>query len=761
MVGARLLAGLVVLALSSVGALAEPLPARIGGFTRDAEVLTSRPVNYESHWYAQSGLDLRFNNPEAYQQWLDLLRRYPPEIYHGEVAPLAWGIGPAEPRPGAAIDYYKFDPEAGHYWLSAEQWRQRLDETRAHLQAMHDAGVEKVLCYTCFSSVGGNHVRRTGLWEFWDRWDEFAEMLDLPERPHEPTEWLRVWDPAWGPNQANLPAELLPFSFSYFPVKETYAPQWRYGTCPNTPGWLVWHELLARWAARAGYTGFFWDNYIQRRCACEWCQQGFRDYLAEKYRPEELRALFGTDDLAQIRLSHGSKTMTDPLADESSRFWFSSQARALAQLEANIADEAPNWESAVNWIFSYYSLNAIPPAEHVLTEHCFLDEFRTARVDWGYQPGLYLPRGVEIGHSLTVTPTEPLPVTNVLTYSIRHATRFPGQTHWLIAPTANRDVYPPTPDTVRLSLAECAAFGGGAGVDAVQSHYIRHTGRFAELNPESWLQARQDFFGFVRAHEDLFAGYRQAGEVGLFFPTENRGVPEQSIALSYLYDYLLEAGVPTVFLTDNLIHPANLDRLRALIVHGHRLLADEEVAELERFMRAGGTVIASGPLGEFDLIWRPRARSEAQPWLPAPGAAQTLAVGAGRFVYLGPEAPGREALLGAVADALGHAPSCLARPVDAEAAILRLKLWEAADGSGRVLHLLNYRVPFGAQEPTPVAPCTVAISLRLPDAGAVTAVEAIAPEPGAQFAALPFEVRAGRVEFTVPDLTIYRVLRIR
>ena len=200
---------------------AEPRPSRIGMFVRDAETPTSRPINYESHWYAQSGLALKYSRPAEYRQWLAKLRAYPPEIYHGEVAPISWGIGPAQPAPGTPVDYYKFDKSAGHHWLSPDEWADRIAKTRDHLSAMREAGVREILCYTCFNSVGGNHVKRTGLWEFYDRWDEFRKMLDLPPRPHDVTEWLRVWPKHWGPNRQGLPAELEPFSFSYFPSTAT------------------------------------------------------------------------------------------------------------------------------------------------------------------------------------------------------------------------------------------------------------------------------------------------------------------------------------------------------------------------------------------------------------------------------------------------------------------------------------------------------------------------------------------------------------
>ena len=208
----------VGLLLPVYGSHGEPRPSRIGMFVRDAEQPSSLPINYESHWYAQSGLALKYNRPDEYRKWLERLRKYPPEIYHGEVAPISWGIGPAEPRPGMPIDYYKFDKSAGHHWLTPEQWGDRVEKTREHLAEMRDAGVKEILCYTCFNSIGGNHVKRTGLWEFHDRWDSYKDMLGLPPRPPDPTEWLRVWGKHWGPNpKGNLPVALKPFSFAYGP----------------------------------------------------------------------------------------------------------------------------------------------------------------------------------------------------------------------------------------------------------------------------------------------------------------------------------------------------------------------------------------------------------------------------------------------------------------------------------------------------------------------------------------------------------------
>ncbi len=107
----------------------------------------------------------------------------------------------------------------------------------------------------------------------WDpaAWRAFEEVLGAPPAG-DPITWLQVRADG---SAANLGAH-------------------RYG-CPNNPDWRRY--LLGFWLAQqhAGVRGGYVDNplIVEGACCCEWCRAGFREWLAARFSPAELRAHFG------------------------------------------------------------------------------------------------------------------------------------------------------------------------------------------------------------------------------------------------------------------------------------------------------------------------------------------------------------------------------------------------------------------------------------------------------------------------------------
>ena len=76
-----------------------------------------------------------------------------------------------------------------------------------------------------------------------------------------------------------------------------------------------------------------------------------------------------------------------------------------------------------------------------------------------------------------------------------------------------------------------------------------------------------------------------------------------------------------------------------------------------------------------------------------------------------------------------------------------------------MLHVLNYDVPLGVDEETVEGKSNLALSIPLPEGAKATAVTAYdADQEQAQ--TLPVQTANGRAHFTVPDLHIYKAIKI-
>jgi hypothetical protein len=62
---------------------------------------------------------------------------------------------------------------------------------QGYVRSLHEAGVDTVIPYIRDVLVFGDHIKRTGFWEFYDRWDDY-ERFGFGKRPAaDPVEWMQ------------------------------------------------------------------------------------------------------------------------------------------------------------------------------------------------------------------------------------------------------------------------------------------------------------------------------------------------------------------------------------------------------------------------------------------------------------------------------------------------------------------------------------------------------------------------------------------
>lgn len=157
-------------------------------------------------------------------------------------------------------------------------------------------------------------------------------LVGDPDGPDGPTGFFKFYRDLWdeavlGPRPVADPVTLLEKDADGSPIRSrTYAiggmnEHW---ACLRNP---AWQEVLKAWVRhgiRRGVDGFIITYFYRHDCLCEHCQSTFRNYLRERFGPEELRELFGIEDLASHRfreiVSWHPAAETTPLRREMLRF---------------------------------------------------------------------------------------------------------------------------------------------------------------------------------------------------------------------------------------------------------------------------------------------------------------------------------------------------------------------------------------------------------------------------------------------------------
>jgi dienelactone hydrolase len=157
-------------------------------------------------------------------------------------------------------------------------------------------------------------------------------LVGEPESPEGPRGFFKFYRDLWdekelGPRPVANPLDLLARNADGTPMaSKTYSigNMREFTACLNNPHWRA---VLKAWAKRGidqGVDGYMINYFYRHNCLCEHCQAGFRNHLAERFTPEQIREQFGIADLKkhtfpEILGWHDPKKST-PLRREMLRF---------------------------------------------------------------------------------------------------------------------------------------------------------------------------------------------------------------------------------------------------------------------------------------------------------------------------------------------------------------------------------------------------------------------------------------------------------
>ncbi len=461
-------------------------------------------------------------------EFVELIRKARPGLAHvGQDTPLSSWMG----------DTVQFLPKRVVY-VSAEEIPARIQDLRAYVRRLHEAGARQVIPYICTMLMVGNPKTREGFWHLYDRWDEFRQY-GLGPKPHEdPVEWSQS-------KPRPLPEN--PEGFS------VYEPS------INHPGWRQFLRACTDLAAQCGYDGAFLD--VNSYCGYLECDRlAFVEYLRERYTDEELRNHFGFASSDEVRL--GKQGDGGLLWVETQRF----RAWAMGKLYAELRDVGrkhvpdfwvyPNL-SPLGTIDAFYKRRSIG---HGLTySH---DPCRYVMFEEMLQPGrLGMDRVND--HILQYR------------YALSHgagATALPYQANDLTG--------------IALANAECAANGGSTFVQC------NFTGTETIRFWNDWYQR----------HADKYDGLESVHDVGvLFFFDQAYWDTEVHIDSVYgIRQALSDNHVLFDFIVEAHISPEILRSFRVVVVPAVRYLSAREMDLLVTYVADGGRLVVIGDCGTYD-----------------------------------------------------------------------------------------------------------------------------------------------------------------
>jgi len=653
------------------------------------------------------------------EKYLKMIGEAPPDLLHvGEDLPFSSTFGTKRDYAGVKADLFKL--------LTADELRAKIAELQQYTASLHKAGVRWVIPYICNELAFGDHVRRTGFFEFFDHWDRYAEF-GYPAKPAADILLARKFYPFQGIRRSRS-------SDSFWPFRV-------YSMCTNNPEWRA-HLLAATAnAARCGYDGIFVD-VMTLRDYCPHCQRLFHTYLAKQYPPAERLRRFGVSDVERLRLGVPGD---GALWVATQAFWADSSAGLLADIAAQGRKTNPKFFAVPNlgpWAHADGVQKRVPEGMNPFA--------------WARASDLFLVEEMQRpGHVLGG-----YFIHNILQYKLAFAAGF----------RAGMLLYrAQDPVGIELSMAEAGAGGGGA---LIQGGYKA---------PEM----RRKYRRFFEQHRHLWEGYDSLAQVAVVFDYGQLywGNHANLQAAYRLVDYLSERHILFDLLTPEQIAEGKASRFQVVITPSLKYMANPVLKALTAFKQRGGIWIDIGVSGRYDDAGqlRPSVPPAKQVFpdldelVPYPPFA----------LYLLREDDANEiseicSILKAVLEGENPLPpsrlkrdlqSLLEERVKQPLAVIAgadlkaVRVSAYRRGSGQqaraVVHFVNYdcQIPLDSKEKWDLEPRPArAVHVRLPLKG-VRRARIIDPDATAPHD-LALRENNGAVEFTLPKLRIYKIVEL-
>ncbi len=384
--------------------------------------------------------------------------------------------------------------------------------------------------------IFGDLETKTGFFEWYEKgWDEGK----LGPRPvADPAEMMQV-------DAAGQPIKTNSYNIGGWP---------EYHGCLNNPHWLAVLKVMTKIAIDNGVDGLIANYFYRRDCMCHYCQDSFRQYLGTHYSAEQLRDKMGIADLKTYQFTE-IPSWHDPAT--TSPYKMAALTWTQISLKRDFDD-----------VFIDYGRKLKPDLMAAQWNH--LGDFGQINGDersalpadlWGKGED-YL--WYSTGDSANSTDL----AKDFLgdgTLQLRYIRGAFGDKPFLLGK------YEST--RTRASIAEGVA-NDGAGM-----------GFYAPFKNPDGRAALNSYFGFLRAHRDLYETADPAGEMLLLYPRSavHRGDVAPVERFRVLGRRLLRDGYAFDVLPDDLLTPEKLRSYRAVALCDESALNESAKVALAKF----------------------------------------------------------------------------------------------------------------------------------------------------------------------------------
>jgi hypothetical protein len=532
-----------------------------------------------------------------------------------------------------------------------------------------------------------------------------------------------------------------------------YQQSFRYLPCFSNQEFLDYLKKVVRFAVTEVKTDFIhFDNFTlsaePNSCHCIACKTGFRQRLRTKYSADQRKARFGFENIDYVNpplwnatnRPEKLKIITDPIFQEWIDYRCQTMADALRQMAELVRSLNPDVVIEINYggIVGYNSpwIRGTDPARLLPYTQVFWDESDRAP---------------------EFTQDERL-VTTIRTYKMARTYCNIVLTYISVSETA---------------IAECLAFNqtiGFAGVHPLSADVLRYV-------------------GFYRKHRDLYVDAEDVAPVAVMRSYASITYNNASAGLSAMLveQALIQAKIPFCLITDEHLADLSPASSKVLILPNTECLSDEQVRSIQRYVAAGGGLVATEQAGLYDAWHRARVEPGLHDLIDGQlsahghnrrsteaivsGKPQRKTLGAGRSVYipelefdgaLPPDQPyftlGTEFwkrpvnwqdLLDAISWAAGEK-----MPVSVIAPdFVAMNLLEQMAKQRRIIHLVNY----GTEANRSIAGAS--IRCATPEGRPATAVHFFAPD-ASEAKPIDFRVEGSEAVFKAPEMQTYGVVTV-
>ncbi len=504
-----------------------------------------------------------------------------------------------------------------------------------------------------------------------------------------------------------------------------------YWQCTNNP---VWREFLLETAKRSidcGADGVCIDEWLgtysaaqeASGCFCEYCMQGFREYLKEKYSTGELES-FGIEDIDNFDYGdfireQGTEALQPDFLDYQMasirEFWHESisEIRAYARekgkdvfsVSANVPDLMANWmpiQNELDYLFSEYSYD-------------------------------YPPTGRSI--------------------PIFKLTRSLGKPVLLAPQTANPALLARSDMTTLMKIYTVEAYSARGFLTVPYDATAKP--------PEGWTYYYADmdelspYYDFIYNNEQCYENLFSTSKIAVLYSYSSArwsgtndfyGISNLLLNSHFQYDVLFTGDDD--WIEDNL-SLSQLNEYEVVILPNTSHLSDIQVSLLLSYAESGGNIFAFGEIGSYDEESQQVERTLLRSLL----VEGPHDYGLGRFIY-NRNLPPKEEVGGILS---GLIQPCI--QTNANENVVMLEYWNNETHS-IVIHLINYAYDIETEHLSPQENIDLEVVLDPELLGKDLSVSYMSPD-WTGIEELSYTLSDGSVEFQVPNLEFYGVASVR